>query len=230
MQPFPSELEQEDSLFLLQHSPSNLASGFSGNFISMAANGLWKNLWFHDSVFIIVIIIIIPGSVSLGGPLPSTDTGTILGPLSTNGGPISPLLDSVLNHHGVSSSVPNGLSSLARVDSVNQQLSVAESGHPRNHLKFELQGMSNLHPHSLPEYHDGLSNGHPFGSPSTMAANINSRPPEIIDGQQFRRVSPNGQSINGSIELNEGMIATIHFLLLCHLFLSFQLVCWLGSK
>ena len=172
MQPFPSELEQEDSVFLLQHSPSNLASGFSG-------------------------------SVSLGGTLPSTDNGTILGPLSTNGGPISPLLDSVLNHHGVSSSVPNGLSSLARVESGNQQLNVAESGHPRNHLKFELQGMSNLHPHSLPEYHDGLSNGHPFGSPSTMAANINSRPPEIIDGQQFRRVSPNGQSINGSIELNE---------------------------
>ncbi|KAI3467807.1 hypothetical protein Pfo_024470 [Paulownia fortunei] len=168
MQPFSSELEQEESgLLLQQHSPSNnLATGFSG-------------------------------SLSLGGTAPSTDNGTILVPLSTNGGPISPLLDNVL-HPGVSSSVPNSLPSLVRVEPGNQS-SITESGHLRNHPKFELQGTPNLHPHSLPEYHDGLANGPPFGSPSNMAANISSRPPEIIDSQQFRRVSSNGQSI----DLNE---------------------------
>ncbi|KAH6771116.1 hypothetical protein C2S52_015919 [Perilla frutescens var. hirtella] len=167
MQPFSSELEQDESGFLMQHSPSNnLSTGFSG-------------------------------SLSLGGTLSGTDNGTILGSLSTNGGSINPLLDNVLQH-SVSSSVPNSLPSLVRVESGNQS-NIAESGHPRNHPKFELQGPPNLHPHSLPEYHDGLTNGHPYGSPSNIAANIISRPPEIIDGQQFRRVSSNGQSV----ELND---------------------------
>ncbi|PIN11160.1 Apoptosis-promoting RNA-binding protein TIA-1/TIAR (RRM superfamily) [Handroanthus impetiginosus] len=164
VQPFSSELEQEETSFMLQqHSPSNnVSAGFSG-------------------------------SLSLGGTTPSTDNATILGPPSTNGGPIGPLLDNAL-HPGVSSSVPNGLPSLVRVETGNHS-SITESTHLRNHLKFELQGTPNLHPHSLPEYHDGLANGLPFGSPSNMAANIGSRPPEIIDGQQFRRVSSNGQSV-----------------------------------
>lgn len=137
--------------------------------------------------------------------MPGTDNGT-------NGGPIkSSLLDNVLQH-SVSSSVPNTLPSLVRVESGSQS-SIAESGHPRNHPKFELQSPTNLHPHSLPEYHDSLANGHPFGSPSNIAANISSRQPEIIDGQQFRRVSSNGQSI----ELNEGNNYQIwgYFSILC---------------
>lgn len=128
-----------------------------------------------------------------------SDNGTIHGPLPTNGGPIGPLLDNVLQH-GVSSSVPNSLPSLLRVESGNQS-SIAESGLQRNHLKFDLQAHSNLHPHSLPDYQDSLANGHPFGSPSNIAANMNSRPQEILDGQQFRRVGSNGQSM----ELNEGI-------------------------
>ncbi|KAK4488723.1 hypothetical protein RD792_004503 [Penstemon davidsonii] len=127
------------------------------------------------------------GSLLLGGTSFSVGNGTILGPRWTNGGPISSVLDNVL-HPGLSSGVANSLSSLGRVDSGNQ-----------NHLKFDLQGMLNLHPHSLPEYHDGLANGTSHGSPSTIASNISSRPPEINDNQQFRRVSSNGQSV----EFNE---------------------------
>lgn len=145
-----------------------------------------------------LVITIIAGSLSLGGALSGTDNGTIRGPLPTNGGPIGPLLDNVLQH-GVSSSVPNSLPSLLRVESGNQS-SIAESGLQRTHPKFDLQTSSNLHPHSLPDYQDSLANGHPFGSPSNMAANMNSRPQDILDGQQFRRVSSNGQSM----ELNEG--------------------------
>ncbi|KAL0357686.1 UNVERIFIED_CONTAM: protein MEI2-like 4 [Sesamum calycinum] len=139
MQPFSSELEQEEfGLLLQQNSPSNnLATGFSG-------------------------------PLSLSGAAPCTDNGAMLGSLSTNGGPISPLLDNVL-HPGVSSSVPNGLPSLVRVEPGNQS-SIPESGHLRSHLKFEVQGTPNLHPHSLPEYHDGLANGPSFGSPSNIAA------------------------------------------------------------
>lgn len=143
-------------------------------------------------------MIMVPGSLSLGGAAPGTDNGTILGPLSINGGPVSPLLDNMLQQ-GISSSVPNSLPSLVRVESGNQS-NITETVHLRTHPKFELHGMQHHHPHSLPEYHDGLANGFPYGSPSNMAANISSRPQEIIDGQQFRRVSSNGQSI----ELNEG--------------------------
>ncbi|KAG8365787.1 hypothetical protein BUALT_Bualt17G0008100 [Buddleja alternifolia] len=134
------------------------------------------------------------GSLSFGGAVARTD---IHGPRSTNGGPISTLLDNAL-HHGVSSSVPNSLPSLVRGEKGNQS-SMSESGHLWNPLKFDLHGSPNPHPHSLPEYHDGLANGPPFGSPTGMAANISSRAPEMIDSQQFRRVNSNGQSI----ELNE---------------------------
>ncbi|KAL7135223.1 hypothetical protein ABFS83_11G079000 [Erythranthe nasuta] len=134
------------------------------------------------------------GSLPLGGIAPGTDNGKIPH-LSTNGGSINPMLDDMLH----SSSVPNSLPSLVRAEPVNQSSTISETGHLRNHLKFELHGSPNLHPHSLPEYHDGLANGHPFGSPSNMSANIISRQQEMIDGQQFRRVSSNAQSI----ELNE---------------------------
>ncbi|KAL8038077.1 hypothetical protein ABFX02_11G080200 [Erythranthe guttata] len=134
------------------------------------------------------------GSLPLGGIAPGTDNGKIPH-LSANGGSINPMLDDMLH----SSSVPNSLPSLVRAEPVNQSSTISETGHLRNHLKFELHGSPNLHPHSLPEYHDGLANGHPFGSPSNMSANIISRQQEMIDGQQFRRVSSNAQSI----ELNE---------------------------
>ncbi|KAL3818741.1 hypothetical protein ACJIZ3_004646 [Penstemon smallii] len=138
------------------------------------------------------------GALSLGVTAPSMDNGTIPGPHSTNGGLINPLLDNVL-HHGVSSSVPNSLSSLVRNESGNQSSIITERGHLLNHLNFDHQGSPNLHPHSLPEYHDGLANGTSFGSPSIMAASVSARLPEIIDNPQFRRFSSNGQSI----EFNE---------------------------
>ncbi|GER55339.1 RNA-binding protein [Striga asiatica] len=124
-----------------------------------------------------------------GGSAPNTDHGTIFGSLSTNGGPISrPLLDNVL-HPEVSSSASNSLPSLIRVEPGNQS-SITESSHLRSHLNFELQGKANLHPR------DGLATGPPFGSPSNIGATIGTRPPEMIDKQQFCRVGSNGQSID----------------------------------
>lgn len=132
------------------------------------------------------------GSLSFGDTVPSTENG-ILGPFLTNGGSISPLLDNVLCH-GVSSSVPNSLPSLVRVEPGNQS-SITKSGHLQSHLKLELPAAPNLHPHSLPEYHDGLVNGHLYGSPNDIAANVSSCPSEIIDPQHFGRGNSNGQSI-----------------------------------
>ncbi|CAI9756389.1 unnamed protein product [Fraxinus pennsylvanica] len=143
------------------------------------------------------------GPFSLGGITSNTNNGTILGSHFTNGNPNSPLLDNVFRH-GASCSVPNSLPTLVRVGSVGNQSSVGESGHSGGSLKFEIRGMPNSHPHSLPEYHDGLAKGPPSGSTSNMATNISVRPPVILENQQFHRVSSNGQSI----ELNEGVFGS----------------------
>ncbi|XP_073129915.1 protein MEI2-like 4 [Henckelia pumila] len=135
------------------------------------------------------------GSMSLGGSTSSMDNG----PYSGTGGPPSPLLDNVFQS-GDPSSVSYSLPSLIKFGSGNHSLT-SESGHLRNHLKFELQGVTNTHPHSLPEYKGCLTNGLSplFGSPSNMAANISARPPEILDNQQFCRVGNDGKSY----ELND---------------------------
>lgn len=89
--------------------------------------------------------------------------------------------------HGVSSSVPNTLPSLARAKSDGNQCEIIESSSP-GHLNFDSQAALAFHPHSLPEFHDGLANGVNH-NPLEVAANINLRTQERIDNMQFRRVN-----------------------------------------
>jgi len=123
------------------------------------------------------------------------DNGPILGAPSAIQ---APFLKSAL-HHGISSSVPNSLSSLLRVESAGNQTGFAELSHSPSQLKFDIQGAPNFHPHSLPEY-DGLNSGVHCNSPGAMAANINPRPLERIDTRQLARMSSNGNPI----EFSEG--------------------------
>ena len=120
------------------------------------------------------------------------DNGTVPVVHSAIEGTTSPFIENLF-HHGISSSVPNSLTSLVRVQS-----SLSESGHSQGHLKLEFQGTPNFHPHSLPEYHDALTNGASCNSPS-MASNISIRPLERIENRQFCRVSSNGHPL----ELND---------------------------
>lgn len=98
-------------------------------------------------------------------------------------------------HLGISSSVPNSLSSLVRMESFGTQSALAESGHLQGQLKFGIRSTPSFHPHSLPEHHDGFNNGVRCNSSGTRCANINIKPPEIIDSRHFSRVSSNGHSI-----------------------------------
>jgi hypothetical protein len=123
------------------------------------------------------------------------DNGPILGAPSAIQ---APFLKSAL-HHGISSSVPNSLSSLLRVESAGNQTGFAELSHSPGQLKFDIQGAPNFHPHSLPEY-DGLNSGVHCNSPGAMTANINPRPLERIYTQQLARMSSNGNPI----EFSEG--------------------------
>lgn len=107
-------------------------------------------------------------------------------------------------HHGISSSVPNSLPSIVRVESINNQPGLAASGHLPGQLKLDVQSPTNFHPHSLPEYHDGLINSIHLNSHGNMAANINPSPPERIDKWQLHRINSNGHSV----ELNEAVFGS----------------------
>ncbi|KAJ1443072.1 RNA-binding domain superfamily [Sesbania bispinosa] len=89
--------------------------------------------------------------------------------------------------HGVSSSVPNTLPSLVRVKSVGSQCEITESSSP-GQLNFDIPAASTIHPHSLPEFHDGLANGVHRNPPE---ANINLKTQERIDNMQFCQVNSN---------------------------------------
>ncbi|XP_031387567.1 protein MEI2-like 4 isoform X1 [Punica granatum] len=106
-----------------------------------------------------------------------------------------PFMQSAL-HHGISSSVPNGLPSLLRVESLGKQSGLPESGHLQGQMKFDIREPTNLHPHSLPDYQDGLVHGNHCNSPTLMGTNFNPRPPETIDGRQLQRVDSNGHSLD----------------------------------
>ncbi|XP_044508153.1 protein MEI2-like 4 isoform X2 [Mangifera indica] len=119
----------------------------------------------------------------------STDNGIGSGVHSTRK---VPFLESV--QPGISSSVPNSLPSLVRVDSVVPQSGLAEFDHSLSPLKFGVQTISSFHPHSLPEYHAALVNGAQCNSPGPISANVNFKPPEITDNCQFSRVGSYGHS------------------------------------
>lgn len=140
------------------------------------------------------------GSVPLG-----FDNGTVQDLQSALKTSISPLLESAL--HGISSSAPRNLSSPVRVPSVGSQSNPSghgENGHSFGQMKFGVQGVPIVHPHSLPEYHDGMNNGIPYNSTNimpAMAININSRAAEGIDRRYIQRVgsgSLTGNSFEGA--------------------------------
>ncbi|XAR64332.1 hypothetical protein NMG60_11024630 [Bertholletia excelsa] len=117
---------------------------------------------------------IIQGGITSSG----MDSGTVPGLHSAIRSPVSPFLRNMF-HHGISSSVPNSLPSLLRVESLGNQSNLTEYSHSPGRLNIEFQGTSNFHPNSLPEYHDGLRNGSNCNSP-VLAANISARPSERI--------------------------------------------------
>ncbi|ONI29799.1 hypothetical protein PRUPE_1G215400 [Prunus persica] len=136
------------------------------------------------------------------GPVTSscTDNGTIM---AVHSAVQAASLENMF-HHGISSSVPNGLSSVMRAESVGNLSGPTESTHSPGSLKFDIHGTPAFHPHSLPEYQDGLTNAVNCSSPGTVSASINARPQERIDNRHLTRVS----SIGRSIELNESVFGS----------------------
>lgn len=141
---------------------------------------------------------LLTGTASLGAITSSSmENGTIMGVHTGIPFPVRPFMDNV-SHHGISSSVPNSLPSLLSVESVGCQSGLAESSHAQGQLKFDFRATQSLHPHSLPEYHDGLANGAPCNPVGTMAPNINPRP-ERIENRQLSGANSNSLAV----ELND---------------------------
>lgn len=173
---------------LMQQFPPELEHDDCGPYLQQNSPPINSTIGFSGSV--------LHGAITSG----SMDPGTILGVHSAIQ---APSMETAF-HHAISSSVPNSLPSLVRVESVGNQTGLAESGRSPGQLKFDIRGTPTFHPHSLPEYHDGLTNVGHLNSPGNVTANINPSPPERIDHRQLRRLSSNGHPV----ELNEAVFGS----------------------
>ncbi|CAN1790561.1 Protein MEI2-like 4 [Linum perenne] len=93
-----------------------------------------------------------------------------------------------------SSSVPNHLRSQVTATSVAKQFNHPDHQRSIQEFRFGNQSMPTFQPHSLPEYHDSLSNGIPYKSISTlggMAGSVGSQVMEGINGMHGRGVGSN---------------------------------------
>ncbi|GJZ69990.1 MEI2-like protein 4, partial [Tanacetum coccineum] len=128
--------------------------------------------------------------------------------LGVTAAPGSQLLDAELQH-GMQA---NSFSSIIGVESGGMPSSL------QNQLKFnDFRSTPNYHPHSLPEYQDGLTNSILSNSPSNLAARMSER----LGNRQFNRI---GGSMGRSIDLNDNgrvVLTSRYMLISCH-YLRYQ--------
>lgn len=182
----PPELEQEEcGSYQQQNSPPNKPTNESAGMITIVIS-------LPLNVKSLAIIYLFTGAFAHGSKSSRiTDTCIVsVVPSAVKAPPTEPAF-----HLGISSSVPNSLPSLVRMESFGTQSALAEPGHLQGQLKFDIRSTPSFHPHSLPECHDGLNKGVRCNSSGTKGANINIKPPEIIDSRHFSGVSSNGHSI-----------------------------------
>ncbi|KAJ0973540.1 hypothetical protein J5N97_021499 [Dioscorea zingiberensis] len=132
------------------------------------------------------------------------DNGAIQGLNSAFRTPVNTLLDTAF--HRISPNVSCSLSSPVNVASIGNHghsSCCGDHNHSGGQINFGLQRMPTFGPHSLPDYHDGLTNGIPCNSPNSISAmpiNINSMCVEGIDKRTMHRVAFSG--LNHSFEHN----------------------------
>lgn len=134
------------------------------------------------------------GCVSLGTIAPNgLENGSLNGQLSTACAPINPFTE--ITSHAISSAVSHNLSTM-RFESIGCRYNQASHAHHNHSLnQFNLgaqgQGAPCLHPHSLPEFHNGIANGIPCESPNLMSAlslNVNLRSAEETENKFLQNV------------------------------------------
>ncbi|GAB4828525.1 hypothetical protein Ancab_018184 [Ancistrocladus abbreviatus] len=130
----------------------------------------------------------------LHGPIKSTsmERENSLGTHSGVQAPVAPFVENAF-HQGISASVPSNLSSLLRIETVRNQPGLSKPGSSLSQVKYDFRGMATFHPHSLPEYRDGLASGTPCNSPGNVLAGIGPLSCEGVD-KLYGRMSTNGCS------------------------------------
>lgn len=122
------------------------------------------------------------------------DNGVAQGLNSSFQTPVSTFMNTRI--HGISPKVVHRLSSPVNVTSIGNHAScLVDHNHSVGQINFSFQSMPAFSPHSLPDYHEGLINGIPCNSPSTMSAmpiNINPMSVEGIDKRSMHRVASGG--------------------------------------
>jgi len=77
-----------------------------------------------------------------------------------------------LSHYGISSSVPCGLPSVVRAESLCNQSGISGSGNLLSQAKYDSRRAATLHPHSLPEYSRGVANVASYASETNLPSNF----------------------------------------------------------
>ncbi|KAJ0988734.1 hypothetical protein J5N97_007090 [Dioscorea zingiberensis] len=145
------------------------------------------------------------GAISLGAiPSSGLNNGTLQALHSAVHAPVTTYMDTAFT--GISSSVPHKLSSPVMVASVGNDGNPSgriNPCHSLGQMNFPFPGVSTL-THSLPDYHEGLSNGIPCNSPSNISAmpvDINSLCAGGVDKRHIHRIASGGPN-NHSFEHN----------------------------
>ncbi|WOK97485.1 hypothetical protein Cni_G06193 [Canna indica] len=165
MQQLFPELEQKELNGFCQSRPNKSLSGCPGCFGSPSFGAITSN---------------------------SLEDGSIHDFKSAIRSPIVPHMEA--KFHGISSSMPQNLSSPVNIASVANkanQAAHAEASHSLGQMNFGFQDMPSFHPHSLPDFHHRVTNGIPFNS-NTMGAigvGVISRPVDGNNKRNLHRVS-----------------------------------------
>ncbi|XP_042456603.1 protein MEI2-like 4 isoform X2 [Zingiber officinale] len=135
------------------------------------------------------------------------ENGSLNGQRSTVCAPINPFTKTT--SHAISSTVSHNMSTM-RFESIGccyNQASHADLNLSLNQFNLGAQGQGALclHPHSLPEFHNGIANGFPCESPNLMSSlslNVNLRSAEETDNKFLQKVgfgSLNNQYNSGEV-------------------------------
>ncbi|KAL5212625.1 hypothetical protein ABZP36_023472 [Zizania latifolia] len=108
---------------------------------------------------------------------------------------------------GLSSTIPQSLSTpigIASAATYSNPTNLGEISHSlgriNGHMNYSFQGMNALHPHSLPEVHNGVNNGTPYNLNSmAQVVNASNSRTEVVDNRHLRKVGSgnlNGHSFD----------------------------------
>lgn len=204
-----SEVEQEELNAKWHGSPNSLL-GFSGlTFGGFVSIDMWLVVYFWCKVMLwttwLIIFLFSPGSGAITNNCLKNGVSQGLHPAAKI--PSAPLMEATF--HAISSSVPQHLSSPVRIASVGNhtnQASHADISHSLGQMNFGFHGMHGFHPHSLPNYQNGITNCIPYKS-NTMGIGVISRPSEGTDNSHLQKVG--SDSFNGhSFDPNNGKLNT----------------------